>query len=175
MSDDTPVKRRKRGAGRRPLLTPHVQAVIIEAISKGCPFPVAARHAGVDQDTLRIWRRKGERGLGLYRDFVAALEAAEVAWEVEAVASIHAAGEKDWRAHMALLERRLERWQRPRPGQNVNINALGDAPRFQIIIEGGPSGKDEVVNLGPVANPHGAEHQPIQIEDYKPDPDRKLH
>jgi hypothetical protein len=36
---------------------------------------------------------------------------AEIAWGVAAVKSIRAAGEKYWRAHLALKERRIrERW-----------------------------------------------------------------
>ncbi len=158
----------KRRRGRRPLLTPHVQAVIVEAISAGCHYPVAAAHAGIDHDTLRIWRRKGERGIAPYSDFVKALAQAEIDWEVAAVKAIHAAGEKDWRAHIALLERRLERWQRPRPGQNVSVNAFGDGqPRFTIIIEGGPDG-DEVANLGALTSPRKVGGLPM-IEDYEPD------
>ncbi len=109
---DTPAKR-GAATGRPPLLTPAVQAVIVEAISAGCPYPIAAAHAGVDHDTLRIWRRKGERSQQPYADFVKALAQAELDWEVNAVKSIHAAGDKDWRAHLELLSRRIpERWAR---------------------------------------------------------------
>jgi hypothetical protein len=119
-----------RREGHPPLLTPAVQAVIIEAIGVGCPYPIAAAHAGVDHDTLRIWRRKGEHGIAPYADFVKELAQAELDWEVNAVKSIHAAGEKDWRAHLELLSRRIpERWARANREMNPGITQP-----FRIVI-----------------------------------------
>jgi hypothetical protein len=143
---DTPAKRRA-ATGRPPLLTPAVQAVIIEAISAGCPYPVAAAHAGVDHDTLRLWRRKGEQGIAPYVEFVTALAQAETAWEVNAVKSIHAAGDKDWRAHLELLSRRIpERWARANREMNPGIAAA-----FQITINLGDPTVDvnTAIALGP--------------------------
>jgi hypothetical protein len=125
-----PAKRRKP-SGRPPLLTAAVQAVIVEAIAAGCHYPVAAAHAGIDHDTLRLWRRRGERGQQPYADFVKALAKAENDWEVSAVKAIHDAGGKDWRAHLELLSRRIpERWART----NREMNPAGIMQAFNITL-----------------------------------------
>ncbi len=135
-------RRRKAGPGRTPLLTARVQRVIIEAIATGNHYPVAAAYAGIDHDTLRLWRRRGERGQQPYADFVKALAQAEIEWEVAAVKAIHAAGEKDWRAHLELLSRRFpERWARTNREMNpvavstfeINIHLEDDADVHSAI------------------------------------------
>ena len=162
LEDSPPAKRHRAGPGRRPLLTPAVQAVIIEAISAGCPYNIAAAHAGIDHDTLRIWRRKGEQGIAPYVDFVKLLAQAEIDWEVAAVKAIHAAGDKDWRAHLELLSRRIpERWARANREMNPGIAAA-----FSITINLGDPADDVHTTL--------ALAPAIDITPPK-DPDSSLH
>ncbi len=47
--------------GRPTLLTPEVQETICAAIRRGCYATVAATRAGVDDFTMSLWDKRGQR------------------------------------------------------------------------------------------------------------------
>jgi hypothetical protein len=101
--------------GKPSKLTPKVSKTICDTIAAGNYLTVACRAASISLDTLSRWKKKGVAGEEPYVSFLEALQKAEDDWEVAAVKAIHAAGEKDWRAHLELLSRRRpERWSRER-------------------------------------------------------------
>ncbi len=99
--------------GRPDKLTPEVQAKIVAAIVAGNFRDVAARCAGIGVRTLRTWLARGKAGDKKYRDFRHALMEAEGAAEINALALVRGAAEKDWRAAAWFLERKFpRRWGR---------------------------------------------------------------
>ena len=93
--------------GRTVGLIARIQHIVGDAIAAGNHFSVAADAAGISKSTLEKWRRRGARGEQPFADFVKAIHQAELDWEVSAVKAIQSAGEKDWRAHLELLSRRI--------------------------------------------------------------------
>lgn len=109
---------------------------IIDSVSKGVTYEIAARAAGIHADTFAEWRRKGRRelqaqnngakpdpDLAPYAQLVTDLHDAQGQAEAQIVKWVHAAARDDWRAGIALLERRHpERWGK-RDHVDVNVSA----------------------------------------------------
>ena len=96
-------------------LTPELQAKICTLVRAGNYFSIVCRASGISMDTLTRWRKRGAAGEDPFREFLEALQKAEDDHEIAAVAAIHLAGAKDWRAHLEILSRRRpERWSRAR-------------------------------------------------------------
>ena len=95
-------------------LTAEVSERICRAIRAGNYPATAARAAGIAESTFYRWMEEGRSAeSGKYRDFHEAVKRAEAEGEARAVVLISKAMAKDWRAAMALLERRHpERWRR---------------------------------------------------------------
>jgi len=95
-------------------LTPERRERILKALRAGNYRDPAARSAGVHPSTLYRWlERADQEAEGPYRDFAEEVHRAEAEAEVHAVAIIRKAMTDDWRAAMALLERRHpEHWRR---------------------------------------------------------------
>jgi len=72
---------------------------ILEAVGAGATLRAAAAAAGIDESTLWRWQQRNAA-------FAKDLHAREAESEVVLVAIIRRAAETDWRAAMALLERR---------------------------------------------------------------------
>ena len=59
------------------MLTPEIQAIVVEIISKGESFAAAGAAAGVSEDTLHRWRREGQaKRRGRLREFADAVSEA---------------------------------------------------------------------------------------------------
>ena len=52
------TKKTGKKIGRPTKRTPEIERVILEALSVGCSLANAARIAGIDADTLLLWRKK---------------------------------------------------------------------------------------------------------------------
>jgi len=93
-------------AGRPSKRTPEREQRLLDALRAGNTRKAACLYAGIDQDTLAIWQRR-------YSDFSDLLTRAEAQSEVALVSIIRQAAHADWRAGMALLERRFpDSWGR---------------------------------------------------------------
>lgn len=81
--------------------------VIIKWIRDGAPLRLAAQAAGISWETLRGWRADGrDGGDPRYVAFLAQCEQAEAEGAMELLTRLNIAGITDWRASLALLERR---------------------------------------------------------------------
>ena len=88
-------------------LTPDVQVRIVNAISVGATYALAAQYGGVCPDTFTNWMRKGEAGKQPYVGFFEAVKEAEGAAAVKWLAKIEqAASDGTWQAAAWKLERR---------------------------------------------------------------------
>jgi hypothetical protein len=105
-------KPRKRKVGRPSKFTPEVRAAILASLSYGCTMEGAADAAGINVDSLYTWLARGRRlGRGPFHAFSDAVQVALGESENSLVAMIRAAGPEDWKAALALLERRWpSRW-----------------------------------------------------------------
>ena len=94
----------KRKAGRKPNTAG--MARVLEALGKGCTYKLAASAAGISEQTLYEWIRKGDAGRDPYKTFVSDLRKAENTRAETLLDNIIKAGTKDWRSNAWLLERR---------------------------------------------------------------------
>jgi hypothetical protein len=117
--------------GRATKLTPEVGERIAKAIRAGNYFEAAARASGISPSTFYRWLELGAQDSeGIYRQFREQIKRAEAESEVHAVALIRKAMPGDWRAALALLERRHpERWRRRQTTELTGDAARGDQSR----------------------------------------------
>jgi transposase len=79
--------------------TPEREKRLLQAIRAGNTRRAAAAYAGISDDSLERWAKR-------CADFADALTRAEAESEVALVAIVRQAASQDWRAAMAILERR---------------------------------------------------------------------
>lgn len=110
-------------AGGRPSKLPFAEKAICDAIRAGCHQEQAAQAAGISASTLYAWKALGEKESdGPYRRFLLKLRQAEAEAELNAVKVLRSAieDEGDWKAALALLERRFpSRWRRQQTNELV--------------------------------------------------------
>jgi hypothetical protein len=109
-------------AGGRPSKLPVAEERILEGVRAGCYPEQAAQEAGVSPSALYAWKARGEKESdGPYHRFLLRLRQAEAEAELNAVKIVRSAIEDgDWRAALALLERRFpDRWRRQQTSQLV--------------------------------------------------------
>lgn len=86
--------------------TPEVEQRLLTALRAGNTIAAACRYAGITTETYGQWQRR-------FPAFSDAVTRAEAESEVALVAYIRAAATSDWRASLALLERRFpDTWAR---------------------------------------------------------------
>jgi transposase len=96
---------------------------ICRAVKAGNYPGIAARSAGISEATFYRWMEEGRAAdSGPHHDFYEAVKRAEAEGEALAVAWISKAMPVEWRAAMAVLERRFgERWgRREHPEQAIH-------------------------------------------------------
>lgn len=93
------------------VITPEVQAKLVEAMAGGAYLTVACKACGISTDTIYYWRRLLDEGVEharIYADFYGALEKASSVAEVNALAGIRS-GRLGWQGEAWFLERRFPR------------------------------------------------------------------
>lgn len=120
--------------GRPTLLTPEVQARIVEALRKGNYRSTAAAAAGIHRNTLVNWEKWADEGKAPYVDFLTAMQQAEAEAEMEGLARIRDAkagtpgvsGADPWQKDAWFMERRYaSRWcARVKQQVQENVEAL---------------------------------------------------
>lgn len=117
-------------SGRPSKLTPELSVKILGLICEGHSLNVCCQAVGIDDQTLRNWKAKGEEGKQPYATFVRACKIARAAGEVGLLREARAAGKGEWTKYITILERtRPERWssrQRIEVEKHVSIHV--DAP-----------------------------------------------
>ena len=87
--------------------TPQVRRRIYEAMSIGCTYELAARHAGIGESTMYYWLAKGREGEPGYQEFLEEVKRCEARCAAGALGVLlQAAREGKWQAAAWLLERR---------------------------------------------------------------------
>ena len=95
----------KPSPGRKTVLTPEVQAVIVEAARRGTPLTFCAPLAGVARSSLFLWLKKGQAADTPYTAFSDAVKAAQAEFVGDCLAEIARQGNDSWQAKAWLLER----------------------------------------------------------------------
>lgn len=96
---------------------------MVALVSKGVPIPVSAQALGINSNTWKQWARNArnhkEKGMkpgfgegqSRYLYWLEAMDTARASFEATAVCCIYNAAATDWKAALALLERRAsKRW-----------------------------------------------------------------
>lgn len=102
--------------GRPTKLTEETKTLLLDGIAMGMSYCAACAHARLDYSTFCRWRERGEAAKsGIYRAFCDQLTVARAEGEARLVTRLHDATEceteGDWRAALAILERRhSEEW-----------------------------------------------------------------
>lgn len=94
---------------------------LLEAVEAGNYWDTAAELAGISQNTIRNWVKRGEDGEIPFTEFLRALKRAERRAEALAVQRVRQAGTdpRFWAAEMTFLERRHpDRWARRSEGND---------------------------------------------------------
>lgn len=136
---------------RKPKYSPEVVDKITQALAVGAPVRVAARYGGVDPSTYYDWVKR-------YPAFASAVEAAENNAAMKWIDVLATAATQDWRAALAMLERRYpDDWGRRR----LEVTGAGGRP-VELAARAVPPLPDHVVDaiLQPAAavggkHPHG--------------------
>jgi hypothetical protein len=133
-------------------MTAEQERTFLQLLQLGLYQAQAARKIGVAKSTITMRKSR-------FPDFAAAVEAAEAGLEMGLVAHVVKAAPKDWRAALAMLERRFpERWARPEiraqlTAVNVDTNELARAITAGLAL---------------VAARHAAWDEPDQDGDAEP-------
>jgi hypothetical protein len=129
--------------GPKTLLTPDLAKKIIRLVNAGAPIPLACSACGVKWNTAKFWvlASSPKAKYEPFKSFQAELEKAKAAWAYAAIMRITKAGKRgDWRADLALLERRLPHyfylpWRR---GQAASGSPLAFVdPLEELAIQAG--------------------------------------
>lgn len=105
-----------RAMGRPTKLTVETRDRLFDGISMGMSYRAACAHAGIDYSTFCRWRERGAaQQRGEFREFCDLLTDAKAIGEARLVVRIDEASKRevpgDWRAALAILERRHpEEW-----------------------------------------------------------------
>ena len=96
-----------RGRGRPTSLTPDTAKRIVDAVSVGGSYKIAAGYGGIAERTLYSWIARGEKGEEPFCQFLQDLKAAESKGAIQNLSTvIRAAQEGSWQAAAWILERR---------------------------------------------------------------------
>lgn len=132
--------------GHRPAIIRAQRDKIIELVRGGAPPTTAAVVCGVPRRTHENWLRKGraDDAPDPYRRYADEIQAAIEEYKLGEIGTIHAQGEKDWRAALALLERRFpdEFAERKRVDSRIQVQVTpmidpskGTLERLQLLRE----------------------------------------
>lgn len=136
--------------GRPPTLTREIREEICRALGVGLSLPAAASLAGVSSSTVYGWLRRGKASKGGgYSGFVKEVEKALARFEARNAAIINqGAREGDWKAALALLERRRpESWAKTEKHEHTGKD--GAPVRYEIIREEGADWRADLLPSKP--------------------------
>lgn len=143
----------KRGRGRPSGLTEATKRKIIEAVTLGCTYSIAASYAQIHESTIYMWLSKGrDASEGIYYEFYREVKYAEGISAVRSLAAIaQSAKDGNWTAAAWLLERRhgyTKESDRPSIDitvdvQNAEVTSLIEQVREHALQD---------VLLGPIIN-----------------------
>ncbi len=115
-------------AGRPTKYSPTVVQTLCDCVKDGLSFKAACKAACISQETFRLWREDQP-------ELVEAIEKAREIGRREALRSIRAAGEKDWRAHAEWLRLSFPEDYRARPDHITQAVQLNQTTHGSISVE----------------------------------------
>ncbi len=132
--------------GPKTLLTPELAKKIVRLVNAGAPIPMACAHCGIGWNTAKFWvlASSPKSKYEPYKSFQLELEKAKAAWAVGALMRITKAGKNgDWRADLALLERRLPHyfylpWRRNQAASGSPLAMID--PLEELALQAGMGG-----------------------------------
>ncbi len=80
---------------------------ICRGIEKGMFIASAVRLGGISESTWHLWKQKARAGAEPYADYLQRITIAETKANEFYVSRLYASAKKDWRAALAVLERRF--------------------------------------------------------------------
>ena len=99
--------------GRPTKLTPELMDKICNYIREGNYAITACRLAGISERAYYYWKERGEKGDGIYVEFLEKVEQADAEAEAYLLSKMYDAAPPDWRAAETTLARRWPgRWAR---------------------------------------------------------------
>ena len=121
--------------GRPSKFTDETKKRLLQALSVGCTYELAAKFAGIHEATFYSWLAKGREGNPDFSSFYEAAKKAEAACATGALGVIvQSARDGDWKAAAWFLERRHGYTNREKPAVEINIDAESK-PVIQMIQE----------------------------------------
>ena len=93
-------------------LNTQIQSRICEALRKGHYVKEACALAGISVASFYTWKKRGDAGEEPFAAFTEAVEEAEAEAIEYLLTTIHDAAGDDWKAALAILERRNKAWAR---------------------------------------------------------------
>jgi hypothetical protein len=118
-------------------LTPELVLLICEKVAKGTKPVRAVQAAGFSAQVWYQWQKKAEQGLKPYAGYVESIHRAEALCLAALENKVVAAADTDWRAGMAVLERRDRQTYGPKVDVtarrgDMDPDALSDADLLQL-------------------------------------------
>lgn len=159
-------------AGRRPKLTPEIQKSVVKILAHCGRVEDACVTAGISISTFYQWKAQGQKqSRGAYRDFLEALERAEVQRRLTREAKILKAGEKDWRAIAWMMERTEPKRYAPRVLVHVEQELTDAVARLKEAFREDPEALERALHA--IASPDSGAGTgvPEAGEDAEDDPD----
>lgn len=103
--------------GKRDLFTAEHERLFLQLL-QACMYPAeAARKLGFTPQAISMRKKR-------HPEFAQAIAMAEASAEFSLIATMLKASQKDWKAALALAERRFkERWSKPEVQQQLNMSA----------------------------------------------------
>lgn len=117
-----------KASGRPSKFTPAVVQRLCDCVKDGLSFKAACKAACISQETFRLWREE-------HPELVEVIEEAREVGRREALRSIKAAGEKDWRAHAEWLRLSFPEDYRVRPDHITQAVQLNQTSQNHISVE----------------------------------------
>lgn len=115
--------------------TDETRKKLIQALSIGCTYELAAKYAGIHEATFYSWLTKGREGHPGFLKFYEDAKKAEAICATGALGVIvQSAREGDWKAAAWFLERRHGYTNRDKAAVEINIDAESK-PVIQMIQE----------------------------------------
>ena len=130
------LKKTSNNAGRKPSLTPQIQANIVKLIQMGSYVNIAASAVGIGERTFYDWMAKGKEGKKPYVQFSQAIEKAKGECETLLLSKLmKAIDQGDWKAAAWMLERKYtERWGRPIQVDHTQTNNVMVLSHANIML-----------------------------------------
>ena len=113
--------------------TKKVREKVIEALTVGATYKIAADYAGISYSTLRMWLREAENGNNKYKEFERDVRQASASAAIGWLDVLESASTVHWQAAAWKLERRFPNEYGKR---DPEILKETDDAGFEVVVKG---------------------------------------